>query len=195
MTEPAKDPITIPGGPARRRRWILLLTVLAVAAAGAGLLAYWWVGRLPVRFAAVEEGVLYRSGQPSGEQWVRLRDEVGIRTVIDLRFEGPDTPWVVEETSFCRDNGIEYVRIMTATGGLTDPQQRQFLDIVADPARRPVLVHCELGKTRTGMAVATYRIKVQGWSYQQALAEWLSYRDHIEPENDAYLRRLAGRAE
>ena len=50
-------------------------------------------------------------------------------------------------------------------------QMKQFLDFTQSPANQPVYVHCEAGKGRTGVATASYRMAVQGWTPEAAIAE------------------------
>jgi protein tyrosine/serine phosphatase len=47
----------------------------------------------------------------------------------------------------------------------------RFLKIVTDPNHTPVFVHCQHGADRTGTMCAVYRIAVQGWSKDEAIAE------------------------
>ena len=53
----------------------------------------------------------------------------------------------------------------------TAGQMKQFLDFATDPKNQPCYVHCEAGKGRTGVATACYRMAVEGWSSDQAIAE------------------------
>ena len=46
-----------------------------------------------------------------------------------------------------------------------------FLEIVTDPEKRPVFVHCMHGADRTGTMVAVYRIVVEGWDKEKAIDE------------------------
>ena len=41
------------------------------------------------------------------------------------------------------------------------------------PSRQaqPVFVHCQRGADRTGLAVAVYRVAVEGWSKEKAIEE------------------------
>ncbi|MBN2210712.1 MAG: dual specificity protein phosphatase family protein, partial [Sedimentisphaerales bacterium] len=47
----------------------------------------------------------------------------------------------------------------------------RFLEIVSDPERQPVLVHCQHGADRTGTMCAMYRIVIEGWPKEEALRE------------------------
>jgi protein tyrosine/serine phosphatase len=51
----------------------------------------------------------------------------------------------------------------------------RIVAIMADPANQPVFVHCKLGKDRTGIVVAAYRMKVEGWPFTLAESEMESF--------------------
>jgi protein tyrosine/serine phosphatase len=40
---------------------------------------------------------------------------------------------------------------------------------------KPVLLHCEHGEDRTGLAVAAYRVVVSGWTKDEAMDEALKF--------------------
>ena len=68
----------------------------------------------------------------------------------------------------------------------------RFLKLLADPANRPVFVHCKWGTDRCGMMAAVYRIVVQRWTKERALAEMerLGYEDATWPEIQRYIEDL-----
>lgn len=177
----------------KRRGLIAALVVLAVSAAVGGA-AYWWKDYPVHHFAVVKEGVLYRSGQPDPGQLRRLVNRYGIRTVVNLRGLRGDDPWWRAETDFCARRGLRVLNMEMGEAPLAQANVTEFLDIVRDPANRPVLVHCEAGSVRTGFAVAAYRIAFEGWSFRQAMAEAAEF--HLRLDKKAYqeyeqvLRRL-----
>lgn len=180
-------------GPALGRKAVWLRRGLWIGPPIA-LAALWaaWLHDRPVRhFAVVEGGVLYRSGQPDERGWKRLRDRYGIRTVIDLREDTPNEPWAVSERQFCAANGIRYIKLPIGPDRLTDRELQIIAQTVSDRQCQPVLVHCEHGKSRTGIAVAAYRVVAQGWSYQTALAESQELKENMEPGYAACLKELA----
>jgi tyrosine-protein phosphatase SIW14 len=77
--------------------------------------------------------------------------------------------------------------------GVTDAELERFFQIVDDPSQQPVLVHCHAGSRRTGVMVAAYRIAVQGWSYEDAMAEAETFRFRADKDkvHDDVLRNLA----
>jgi protein tyrosine phosphatase len=54
------------------------------------------------------------------------------------------------------------------------PEEKEavrFLQIVTNPKRVPVIVHCQYGADRTGAMCVLYRVAVQGWSKEEAIEE------------------------
>jgi protein tyrosine/serine phosphatase len=47
----------------------------------------------------------------------------------------------------------------------------RFLRLVQESHGKKIFVHCRLGDDRTGMAIAAYRMAVEGWSPKEALKE------------------------
>lgn len=127
------------------------------------------------RFRVVEEGVLYRCGQPTPAQLDQLITTLRLRTVVSLRgsrrAEDPDH-WEPAERRLCEQRGVRFVQIpFNHKNPPTLEQVREFLQIVADPERRPVLLHCRIGQQRTGMFCALFRVHIQGVDPQEALRE------------------------
>ena len=90
----------------------------------------------------------------------------GIQSIVSLTAEGTKDEGPAKQLGM----GYLQVKIIDNTAP-TFGQMKQFLDFVTAPQNQPSYVHCEAGKGRTGVAVACYRMAVQGWSPEQALAE------------------------
>jgi len=145
-------------------------------------------------FGVVREGVLYRCGQPDGTDLEAIHQRVGLKTVVSLR-GGIDNPrrnaWAEPEKRFCEARGILFVSLPSNHKNPPDRRQvREFLDLVSDPARRPVLVHCKRGQQRTGLFCAFYRMACEGWSREQALAEMEALGFGLEKRRHRLLREV-----
>jgi tyrosine-protein phosphatase SIW14 len=115
----------------------------------------------------------FRGAQPSGSDYADLA-AIGVKTVIDLQADGPSN-----EASAVKSAGMQFFRIgMTTSKAPTDTQVAQFFEIVNDPARQPVYVHCAGGRHRTGTMTALYRMTNDGWTPAQAYNEMKQY--HFE---------------
>ncbi len=126
-------------------------------------------------FAVVDPGVLYRCGQPTPDQLTQLIHEHKLKTVISFRGErdaDDSDAWEADEAAVCAEHGAQFVRIpCNHKNPPTIAQRDEFLRIVRDPQRRPVLVHCRLGQQRTMLFVALYWVHVLGWPVDKAEIE------------------------
>jgi hypothetical protein len=90
----------------------------------------------------------------------------GFRAVISLTAERSDSAAQVNRV------GMHYLSVPIIDN--TAPTRVEMLDFLAflrRPEHQPAYVHCEAGKGRTGVAVAIYRIAMEGWTPEAALAE------------------------
>ncbi len=108
---------------------------------------------------------LYRSAQPSPAGMRNLK-AAGIATVLDLRSFHSDRDEVA-------GTDLAYERIAMKVWHPEEEDAVRFLQIVTNPKRSPVLVHCQHGADRTGTMCALYRVTVQGWSKEEALKEMI----------------------
>jgi len=117
----------------------------------------------PGRGAAgpVAPGVL--RGAAVGKNSYATLKALGAKTVIDLRTTENERKQVEEAGMAAIAIPIEMSR-----DGLKEKVNR-VVALMADTANQPVYVHCRHGQDRTGIVIAAYRMKQQGWS--QAAAE------------------------
>lgn len=106
---------------------------------------------------------LYRSAQPTAEGMQRLKD-FGIKTIVNLRSFHSDRDEIGQ-------TGLHYEHLYMKAWHPERKEAEAFLRIVTDPARTPVLVHCQHGADRTGTMCAIYRIVVQKWTKEEAIRE------------------------
>jgi protein tyrosine phosphatase (PTP) superfamily phosphohydrolase (DUF442 family) len=144
------------------RRWIILLVFAAAVAAAVWL----WMYRLGTyHFAEVEKGVLYRDGNRGLREFKTALRKSNARTIVILNDdqEIQKEPFN-SELELLKDQGIEVVRIPVKLGGYpTSDQVKEFLSLVNDRGKWPILVHCAQGVRRTGMMVAAYQESVLGY--------------------------------
>jgi protein tyrosine phosphatase (PTP) superfamily phosphohydrolase (DUF442 family) len=107
---------------------------------------------------------LFRGAQPTSHDGFRHLQDMGIKTVVNLRSAHSDRRMI-------RGTGLAYESIGMKAWHAEDEDIVRFLRIVTDPARQPVFVHCQHGADRTGTMCAIYRIIVQGWDKEDAIRE------------------------
>ena len=108
---------------------------------------------------------LYRSAQPTAEGMKNLKG-MGIETIVSLRSFHSDR----DEIGY---TGLAYEHIYMKAWHPEEKEVVRFLQIVTNPGRMPVLVHCQHGADRTGTMCAVYRVAVQGWTKDEAIKEML----------------------
>ncbi len=108
---------------------------------------------------------LYRGSAQLGKGYAQLQQQ-GIRSVVNLRSESDAERPIVGQA------GLHYLHLpILDNGSPTREQIVEYLRFVTAPESRPAYVHCTMGKGRTGLMVALYRLAVDGWSYDAALKE------------------------
>lgn len=124
---------------------------------------------------------IWRSPRP--DLW-RIALETDIRTVLSL-----ETGWYerlhprkMSEEAAANQFGLRDLNV--SLSWLFPPQPAQLrvcLDVLLDAQldRRPVLVHCRSGVDRTGLVIAAFRVTVQHWSINDAIAEMVDLGFHV----------------
>lgn len=106
----------------------------------------------------------YRSQQPTAEGLRRAREQLGIRTVIDLRAFHSDR-------DKAKQAGVRDEELSVKTWHIEDEDVVRVLSILRHRDNGPFLLHCQHGADRTGLMTAMYRIVEQGWSKDEAIDE------------------------
>ena len=153
------------------RKLLYGLILLAVAIPAGWLIVLDRQGRLVWdHWDEAKRGVLYRSGQLTGDQLTAAIERHGIRTVINLQMPGDE---LVAERDLCASLGIDFVNLPMPGDGFGEEWQfREILKITDDPQRRPVVVHCARGTCRTSERpwpfIASER---DGWTLEDVATE------------------------
>lgn len=92
------------------------------------------------------------AGQPGSNDWKELAS-AGVRTVVDLR--APNEPRGHDEPEAVRAAGMAYVPIPVTQFTLGDAQFDEVRNLLRDPARRPIVVHCA-SSNRVGALLLPY---------------------------------------
>ena len=175
----------------RRALAVTVLATLAIATLAGGV--WWQQAALPRRFAEVDPGRLYRSGEVAPHQLVHLQRDYHIGRIVSLL--AADAPVTVAERQAAERLGIEWCNVpLRGNGASTAEDRRQILTLLADPNAPPTLVHCAAGANRTGLAVGLYRLHCQGWSLASVLDEMRTFGFEDLPKHENLRAALATEA-
>jgi protein tyrosine/serine phosphatase len=130
---------------------------------------------------------LFRSARPPSQEmiaeWNRYVASVtpnrsGIHTILYLDNDYDHEEWQDREQLWAEALGIKFVlKPMDNMERPTADEVRERLAMVRalTEKKHPVLIHCKYGSDRTGILAAAYRMKVQGWSKEEAVKEMYEY--------------------
>jgi protein tyrosine/serine phosphatase len=111
---------------------------------------------------------IYRGAQPETAGYATLK-RMGVKTVINLRTS-------MSEKKAVEAAGMRSIEVpIEMSSDHIRPKVDWVVALMADPANRPLFVHCRQGQDRTGIVVAAYRMKEEGWKPAEAEAEMQSF--------------------
>lgn len=99
--------------------------------------------------------------------------QLGVRTVLDLRGNQPLASFL--ERRRVEAMGLTYRKVPFGFRPLRDGSDGRVLAAMQNAADYPMYVHCNIDRDRSSVAVAAYRVRVQGWSPEAAQAEAHSF--------------------
>jgi protein tyrosine/serine phosphatase len=151
------------------RKAIILGISAALITAGGFV---WYHKTRPYHFRVITPGVLYRSGWMKPHNFEKIINKYHIRTVVNLCLQSEDTfiKNCEDEQHICKANNVKLVHLpLPANTPPDDEQLLQWLNLLKDPKRLPVLVHCAQGATRTSVMVAIYEMEFLGKRNRETL--------------------------
>ncbi|QYA07195.1 dual specificity protein phosphatase family protein [Agrobacterium larrymoorei] len=134
-----------------------ILKIAAICLVGLPVLtgAHMGINQLTGNFHEVLPGELYRSAQPSGADVNEYAKAKGIKTIINLRDEKREA-WYEAESNAAKKSGVQLVDFPISSARELSEKDAELLVRVMKDAEKPILIHCEHGANRTGLASAIY---------------------------------------
>ncbi|MBS7556441.1 dual specificity protein phosphatase family protein [Ancylobacter dichloromethanicus] len=148
-----------------RRVGIGLLGVLAMGGAYLGAL------QLTGNFNTVVAGEFYRSGQLSPAQIADYVQTYGIKTIINLRGDNTGRAWYDAELVEANRLNVAHLNFgISARRELTATKAAELIALMKD-AKKPILIHCQAGADRSGLASALYLAAIKNSAEAEAEAQ------------------------
>lgn len=132
-------------------------------------------------FGWAEENVLARGRQPNLTELECLRDNQGIRAVINFRQENNTSSLLAQSL------GLDYQRIPVVDDEAPFPAQvSEFFSFVVEQRAKsnPIFIHCAGGRGRAGTFDALYLMwRSQEWTTQKVLERFVNFGAKISCDN------------
>jgi protein tyrosine/serine phosphatase len=136
------------------KKKIIIFTVVFLLA------AYFFYMEEQGNFHQITAGEAYRSAQLDRDEFEYYIKEYHIKSVVNLRGQNVDAPWYREETAACAAQNVRHFDIpLSATSEPKEEDIRRLIGIFIS-APRPLLMHCQAGADRSGLAAAIWKVVV-----------------------------------
>ncbi len=189
-TPPAPPPAPDPqpaAPPARRRFSRRALLKLAGGAAFAGVAAEFLRVSAFTNIHTVIPGRVYRTAQLKPERLNEFIAEKGIRTVVNLRGVCKDMDWYLGECRCTHDANVSQEDITLSAKRFPAPSELQRLVEVFDHTAYPIVIHCQRGADRTGLASTIVKLLQTDDSLAVARRQMWPHRGHYAVGRTAVL--------
>jgi hypothetical protein len=141
-------------------------------------------------FHPVIPGRCYRCSQPSAAWLAQAVRRKGIRTVVNLRGSCPSMNWYIEECRTAAELDVNQEDLCFSAGRMPSVSELRRLVDVLDHSEYPLLLHCQRGADRTGLAAAVVLLLQTDLPFAQALSQLSPRFGHIPMGRPAYLDRF-----
>jgi protein tyrosine/serine phosphatase len=129
-------------------------------------------GFLRLRFRNLHQvsDEMFRANQPSPEHIARYANELGLKTIINLRGQSPKGYYLLEKEA-CDRNGIQLVDFQMFSREIPAPESVLEAKKLFESIAYPALMHCKSGADRAGIMAVLYMHFRKDQTIQQALEQ------------------------
>jgi protein tyrosine/serine phosphatase len=168
----------LPGKSFRPTRAVKGLLWISGVVALACLARFWYLEEQG-NFHAVTPGEAYRSSQLDRDELEIYIQKHQIRSIINLRGRRDGAGWYAEENAVCREAGIGHYDLELDSGRAPSESEINALLEIYRIAPRPVLIQCQAGADRSGLAAAIWKMAIDGAPKSEARKQLSLFFGHI----------------
>lgn len=141
-------------------------------------------------FHAITYGEAYRSAQLDRDEFEYYIKKYNIKSILNLRGEHPETTWYREEKKVMAEHNIQHYNIPLSSSREPYEADIQKLIEIFNNAPRPVLIHCQAGADRSGLAAAMWKVIVDKEPKSEAEKQLSIFYGHLPIGKTAAMDRF-----
>ncbi len=130
-------------------------------------------------FHTVKENELYRSAAMDMDELEYFLPQYNIKTIINLRGKPRNDYHVTDEIKIVNRLNLEYYELDFASTKAPSKTDIEMLLSAFEKAKKPILIHCEAGSDRTGLACAIWKLCVEKDSKENSFRQLSIMYGHI----------------
>lgn len=130
-------------------------------------------------FHTVKENELYRSASMDMDELEYFLPKYNIKSIINLRGRPKNDFHFSDEMEIIKRLGIEYFELNFASTKAPNETDIEGLLAAFRNATPPILIHCEAGSDRTGLACAIWKLCIEKDTRENALKQLSVFYGHI----------------
>lgn len=130
-------------------------------------------------FHTITQGESYRSAQLDRDELEYYINKYDIKSIINLCGEHPDEPWYKEEREISSMHNIQHYNIPLSSSREPDESVVRNLIDIYNNTSRPVLIHCQAGADRSGLAAAIWKVVVDKETKSEAGKQLSIFYGHL----------------
>lgn len=160
-------------------KWWSLRILGGVGVGMIALIGYLAILHSSGNFHTIVDGEVYRSAQVKGDDLAEYSQEVGLKSVLNLRGASPGADWYMDEIAESTRLGLVHADFaLSASHQVTNEQAAELIALMRD-LPKPLLIHCKYGSDRTGLVAALYMAAIAGHDEDTAEAQLSLYFGHF----------------
>ncbi len=141
----------------------------------------------------VEKGKCYRSKTLSPKSLENIIKKHQIKTILNLREEDSRAKWYQDEVRIAQKYSIN-LKTISLNPNKKPPkgELKEIINLFVN-APKPILLHCQAGADRTGLASALWKLEMNNSSLKEALGQLRMKRGHyslFRPKMKETIREL-----
>lgn len=122
-------------------------------------------------FHPITDGEAYRSAQLDRDELLYYIGKYHIKTILNLRGSNPDESWYREEIRTSAEQKVAHYDISMSASSTPKKDDIEEMIRIFRTAPRPILIHCQAGADRSGLAAAIWKVVIDGRPKKEAAGQ------------------------